>query len=364
MAIENILTPFPHDSSSCILGPFRLAASKDDADPNLLNQAAGYAPLLSDPVTPLDRPPTIRTWPWTFESDNHVEWRRWSYRVEKAFGDQWKGTYLYDLINFCRHGLSLDANLLGAASCFWSKNVNAFCFPCGPMSPTLLDISAITGLPLFGEEITPRISSPAATQFKVSRSKDKTYGVFISTYMGAEGSAVTHEEHIRFLTLWLCRYIFCSRSIQVTHEYFNLAIALAEGRIVGFSVALLTFLYRCLYEFVTDQSSSPFGPLWLLQIWLYMYFTDLRPRDHRLGELTRVPLCCCFASVQTDSSNFQTYFEFLYSNHGQPCWTAIIDHLPERPWFSICHDSGEELGIEDKNIRRVTWASCLWYLRI
>lgn len=197
---------------------------------------------------------------------------KWSYRVEKTFGEQWKRTYLYDLIHFCRHDISLDANLLGAASCFWSKNVNAFCFPCGPMSPTLLDISALTGLPLFGDEITPRVSSPAAAQFKVSRSKDKTYGVFISTYMGAEGSAVTHEEHVRFLTLWLCRYIFCSRSIQVTHEYFNLAIALAEGRIVDFSAALLTFLYRCLYEFITDQSSSPFGPLWLLQI-----FTCISP---------------------------------------------------------------------------------------
>lgn len=95
MAIENILTPFPHDSSSCILGPFRLAASKDDADPNLLNQAAGYAPLLSDPVTPLDRPPTIRTWPWTFESDNHVEWRRWSYRVEKEKKEKKERTFTF-----------------------------------------------------------------------------------------------------------------------------------------------------------------------------------------------------------------------------------------------------------------------------
>lgn len=187
------------------------------------------------------------------------------------------------------------------------------------MSPTLIDISAITGLSLFGKEITPRISSPAATQFKVSRSKDKTYGVFIATYTATEGSTVTHKEHVRFLTLWLCRYIFYSCSIQVTHEYFNLAIALAKGRIFGFSAGLLIFLYRCLYEFVTDKLSSSFGPLWLLQIWLYMYFTDLHPRDHRLGELTRVPLCCCFTSVQTDSSNFQTYFEYLYSSHGQPC---------------------------------------------
>lgn len=97
------------------------------------------------------------------------------------------------------------------------------------MSPMLLDISAMTGLPVFGNEIIPRIAFPSATQFKVSKSNDKTYGMFISTYMSTEGTAVAKEEHVCFLTLWLCHYIFSSRSIQVTHKYFNLAIALAEG---------------------------------------------------------------------------------------------------------------------------------------
>lgn len=78
--------------------------------------------------------------------------------------------------------------------------------------------------------------------------------------MGAKGTVASKEEHVCFLTLWHCRYIFCSRSIQMTHEYFNLAIALAECQILDFSFAILTFLYRYLYEFITDQSSSPFGP--------------------------------------------------------------------------------------------------------
>lgn len=104
MAVEAILTPFPIDASICILGPFRLSSAKDDADPFLLNQAADYAPLFVNPSAAFDRPPLIRTWPWTPESDNRVEWRKWSYRVEKTYGDQWRKTYLYDLIHFCRHG--------------------------------------------------------------------------------------------------------------------------------------------------------------------------------------------------------------------------------------------------------------------
>lgn len=157
-----------------------------------------------------------------------------------------------DLINFCHRSISLDANLLATASYFWSKAVNAFSFPCLYMSPTLLDVSAITGLLLFGDEITLRVSFPTAEQLKVSKNKDKTYDVFISNSMGAEGIAVSHEEHVCFLTLWLCRYIFCSCSIQVTDEYFNVAIALAEGQIIDFSVAILTFMYHCLYDFITD----------------------------------------------------------------------------------------------------------------
>lgn len=120
----------------------------------LLNQAAGYAPLVMNLSATFDYPPLTRTWPWIAESDNHIEWHLWSYRVEKTY-DQYRKTYLYNLINFYRNRISLDANFLAAASCFWSKGINAFCFSCGLMSSTLLDVGAMTGLPVFGDEINP-----------------------------------------------------------------------------------------------------------------------------------------------------------------------------------------------------------------
>lgn len=73
MAVEDSLTSFSYDSSSCILGPFRLAITKDDADPHLMNKTADYAPLFMNPTTAFNRPPLIRIWPWTFQSDNHTE---------------------------------------------------------------------------------------------------------------------------------------------------------------------------------------------------------------------------------------------------------------------------------------------------
>lgn len=86
MAVEAILTPFPIDASIGILGHFRPSSAKDDADLFLLNQAAGYAPLFVNPSAAFDRPPMIRTWPWTSESDNHVEWHKWSYQLEETYG--------------------------------------------------------------------------------------------------------------------------------------------------------------------------------------------------------------------------------------------------------------------------------------
>lgn len=208
--------------------------------------------------------------------------------------------------------------------------------------------------------VTPHVMYPEVGQFKVSKSKDKTYGIFISTYMGSEGTPVSREEHIRFLALWLCRYIFCSRSVQVTYEYFNLAIAIADGKILNFSSSILAFLYRCLYELVLDPTSSPFGPLWLLQLWLYLYFPHLRPQGHRLEDLSEAPFCCRFVPSKVECSDFRTYFEFFYVDHptSQPVFTNVVERLPNRSWFIVCQESNEP-DPSYSSFRRVVWANCL-----
>lgn len=140
MEHQPILAPFPLDSPTCILGPCR-SVTDDDIDALLLDQAMAYAPLFCNPKAAFDQPPIIRTWQWTPESENHLDWRSWSYRVEATYGSTWKELYIYSLINFCRHGIILEPNLLAAASSFGVDLSMSFVFradQCQRRSSTLV----------------------------------------------------------------------------------------------------------------------------------------------------------------------------------------------------------------------------------
>ena len=56
------------------------------------------------------------------------------------------------------------------------------------------------------------------------------------------------------------------------------AQALANGRLLALSPAILANLYRCLAE-ATIGKIDPYqnGPLWVFQLWLQVYFSTLRP---------------------------------------------------------------------------------------
>lgn len=68
------------------------------------------------------------------------------------------------------------------------------------MSQKSLNISALMGLQIFGDEINPHISLLTTAQYKVPKNNDKIHGVFITTYTKAEGTKVLKDEYIRFLT--------------------------------------------------------------------------------------------------------------------------------------------------------------------
>ena len=85
-------------------------------------------------------------------------------------------------------------------------------------------------------------------------------------------------EHIAFLTLWLSRYVFCSRSLQVASSLIPLARDLHENRRVCLSELLLVDLYESLRSVVlslkshTSKNILLAGPFWLLQLWLNAMF--------------------------------------------------------------------------------------------
>src|SRR3954462_7096853 len=105
-----------------------------------------------------------------------------------------------------------------------------------------------------------------------------TYSAFIQRYHVQTTTYVTYEEHIAFLALWLSRWVFCSRSIQVAKRYLCMANQINAGKKLNLSQLILGFLYENLSE-ATDlvknykTGSLLFaGPFWLLQLWLNATF--------------------------------------------------------------------------------------------
>jgi hypothetical protein len=112
-----------------------------------------------------------------------------------------------------------------AAMHFFESSTNTFHFDCGMMTPTLFDISAITGLSPVGEIYDPtKITLSIEFDYK-----EKTFQKYILENHRAGEEEVSDIEHIAFLTLWLSHYVFCSKSLQVAKKFIPMAIQLHLG---------------------------------------------------------------------------------------------------------------------------------------
>ncbi|KAL2532381.1 Aminotransferase-like [Abeliophyllum distichum] len=60
-----------------------------------------------------------------------------------------------DLLELTLDIPAFDPTLFSVALCVWASDYNTFIFPLGPMSITLMDISALINLPLIGTTISP-----------------------------------------------------------------------------------------------------------------------------------------------------------------------------------------------------------------
>ena len=61
----------------------------------------------------------------------------------------------------CRQDVPINTTLMFNFLEFWANSISVFIFPFATMSLTLLDVVAITGLPIEGEEL-PALSSLSA----------------------------------------------------------------------------------------------------------------------------------------------------------------------------------------------------------
>ncbi|KAL5138864.1 hypothetical protein HKD37_10G028935 [Glycine soja] len=219
--------------------------------------------------------------------DTHKDYLPWLDRVEQAYEDFWKTYGIFDLIQFSRFGPEYRPEMLIAAMHFFESSTNTFQFKCGMMTPTLLDVAALTGLRPSGETYDPTTSSD---NIKLVY-KENTFSKYIAEHKGTVEEEVSDEEHVAFLTLWLSHYVFCTKSLQVAKRFIPMALQIHEGQSFGFGRLLLAVLYESLGEACDDlkksKDGSSFlvsGPMWLLQLWLNATFKQemglIIPQDY------------------------------------------------------------------------------------
>ncbi|XP_050874941.1 uncharacterized protein LOC127078535 [Lathyrus oleraceus] len=188
---------------------------------------------------------------------------------------------IFDLLQLSKVGPSYCQSMLVSSLYFWDSTHHTFHLPCGMMTPTLFDISAITGLKHMGETYDPYFLSKDNIGFDTSRA---AFTMHIAYYHDKDIEEVSDTEHIAFLALWLSRCVFCSKSLQVAKKFLTLSNQLHAGRNLCLSEMILANLYESLGERVTTLKNTRTkgnlifsGPFWLLQLWLNASFEVCLP---------------------------------------------------------------------------------------
>ena len=98
-----------------------------------------------------------------------------------------------DALSLSLSPLDKDENLLKTISYFWSDALNCFLFGHGPMTPTLLDVTMITGLDISSPN--PAAHKMVEVPFKLSSKFNCTnWGTYMSQHKKTKGP-VTEKEH-------------------------------------------------------------------------------------------------------------------------------------------------------------------------
>lgn len=133
------------------------------------------------------------------------------------------------------------------------------------------------------------------------------YTRFVSLFHG-EGE-VTDEEHVAFLIYWLNKFIFCVSSSRITKDFTDLAKALALGRAVAMAPLVLAYVYRGMHDLLENKYVFDAGPLWVMTLWLWAYFSSLGPA------LNKIPDHTCYGLHYRDLSpqdhTFEACFRFF-----------------------------------------------------
>ena len=115
--------------------------------------------------------------------------------------------------------------------------------------------------------------------FEVSSTSQISYSSAIRKWRTSTGVPSTIE-HIEFLWVLLCRFVFSPYLGKPSKEYLPLARAFAIERPYALCTIFLASLYQAMGKYVTEVPYHRVGrALWFVQIWLFAYFLELSSVD-------------------------------------------------------------------------------------
>ena len=149
---------------------------------------------------------------------------------------------------------SLYVELMSVVLKFWSKSFNSFLLPFGPISITLRDVTILTGLPFQGVNALCRLDIQDSTllDIEVSSTTQTSYSTTILKWHDVIGIPST-AEHVEFVWVLLCRYVFFPTSRKLAMEYLPLAKTLTLGRPYALGILLLALIYQAMNKYVSDE---------------------------------------------------------------------------------------------------------------
>ncbi|KAK1627828.1 hypothetical protein QYE76_002143 [Lolium multiflorum] len=150
LKVSDILLPHPSLPNSMCLGP-----RSSESPAHLISCEANRIPFANQNLDLTSWADCLRAWPNPPEG-----WVAWYNRVSKTHYATWETIGIADALSLSLSPLEKNENILKTIGYFWSDALNCFMFGHGPMTPTLLDVTMITGLD---------IASPSPSAFKLPK---------------------------------------------------------------------------------------------------------------------------------------------------------------------------------------------------
>ena len=172
---------------------------------------------------------------------------------------------------------SIDMKLMSVVLKFLSKSIKSFMLPFSPISITLRDIIVLMGLLIWGDDALCLldIQDSSLLAIEVSSTTQTSYFAIIRKWHDVTRVPFT-TEHVEFLWVLLCRYVFFPSSRKPIMEYLPLAKTLALSQPYALGTLLLASVYQAMSKYVYDEPYHKVGgALWFIQMWFFAYFLEL-----------------------------------------------------------------------------------------